>query len=254
MHVRVDKAAVVALGTAVMCTVVVVLWAGDVHTALGDSDPGRLTGVMFGLVRTTASAAGTVTAGALVFGAFVVPGRRDGRLTPHAYAAIRIASIERLQARGHRAAMVGDGINDGPALAAADLGMAMARRSEIASHAADVILVRDDLTAVPDAVVLAGRTLATIRGNLWWAFGYNTAALPLAALGLLNPLIAGAAMSLSPVPMVANSLRLRNQQPGSRAPEPDGVLQGASAHNGPTTALRSSTTPYPPTAERNEAA
>ncbi|WP_329791413.1 heavy metal translocating P-type ATPase [Lentzea sp. DG1S-22] len=123
----------------------------------------------------------------------------------------KVAAVERLRAQGCHVAMVGDGINDGPALAAADLGMAIAHGSDIAAQAADVVLVREDLDAVADAVLLAGRTLATIRGNLLWAFGYNAAALPLAAFGLLNPLIAGAAMSLSSVLVVANSLRLRNQ-------------------------------------------
>ncbi|GLY42854.1 carbonate dehydratase [Amycolatopsis sp. NBRC 101858] len=118
--------------------------------------------------------------------------------------------IEALRAAGARVAMVGDGINDGPALATADLGMAVARGSDIALRSADVVLVRDDLRVVPDAIRLADRTLRIIRGNLAWAFGYNVAALPLAAFGLLNPLIAGAAMSLSSVLVVSNSLRLRS--------------------------------------------
>ncbi|TVT60510.1 copper-translocating P-type ATPase [Amycolatopsis rhizosphaerae] len=118
--------------------------------------------------------------------------------------------IEALRATGARVAMVGDGINDGPALATADLGMAVAHGSDIALRSADLVLVRDDLRVVPDAIRLADRTLRIIRGNLAWAFGYNVAALPLAASGLLNPLIAGAAMSLSSVLVVSNSLRLRS--------------------------------------------
>ncbi len=121
----------------------------------------------------------------------------------------KAAVIEQLRADGHRVAMVGDGINDAPALATADLGLGIATGTDIALRAADVILVRDDLRVVPDALRLAHRTLGTIRGNLAWAFGYNLAAIPVAALGLLNPLIAGAAMSLSSVLVVSNSLRLR---------------------------------------------
>lgn len=136
----------------------------------------------------------------------------------------KVEVIDGLRAQGAVVAMVGDGINDGPALARADLGLAIGRGTDVAIGAADIILVRDDLLSVPMALGLARTTIRTIRTNMFWAFGYNVAAIPVAMAGLLNPLIAGAAMALSSFLVVSNSLRIKKYPRRRRSAQRSGQV------------------------------
>ena len=199
-------------------------WEAEGQTAVFVSRDDTVIGAIGMADTIRASAAGAVQQLQQALGLHCILLTGDSELTARSVAASigindvvaralptdKVDLIRRLQSEGHSVAMVGDGVNDGPALVAADLGLAVGSGTDVALNAADLIIVRDDLRVVATAVGLARRTLKTIRGNLAWAFGYNVAAIPLAACGLLNPLIAGAAMALSSAFVVWNSSRLRH--------------------------------------------
>jgi len=195
-------------------TVAVVAWDGTVHGYIAVSDTVKPTSaeaigelrrlglepiLLTGDHATTASAVAAEVGIDLVVSGVLPEGKVD--------------EVRRLQQEGRVVAMVGDGVNDAPALATADLGLAMGTGTDAAMQASDLTLVRGDLRAAPDAIKLSRRVLATIKGNLFWAFAYNVAAIPLAAAGLLNPIIAGLAMAASSLFVMGNSLRLRSFTP-----------------------------------------
>jgi P-type Cu+ transporter len=191
-------------------TVVVVAWDGDVRGALAVSDAVKPTSAeavrlfaALGLTPVLLTGDNTTVARAVADEVGI------DRVTAEVLPPDKVDVVKRLQGDGRVVAMVGDGVNDAAALAQADLGLAMGTGTDVAIEASDIALVRGDLRAAADAIRLSRATLRTIKGNLFWAFSYNIVALPLAIAGLLNPMIAGAAMALSSVFVVTNSLRLR---------------------------------------------
>jgi P-type Cu+ transporter len=204
------------------CTMVLAAWDGRVRGALAVADTvkpsaaaavARLRGLGLRTLLLTGDSESAARSAAAQAGI--------DEVIAGALPADKVGVLGELQAAGATVAMVGDGINDGPALAAADLGLALGSGTDVAITAADLILLRDDLGAVPDGIGLARATFTTIRRNIVWAFGYNVAAIPLAAAGLLNPIIAAAAMALSSAFVVWNSVRLRrfaSPDPGAGRP------------------------------------
>jgi len=197
-------------------------WEAQGRTVVAVREDARVIGVLALADAIRASAAEAV-AQLRALGLRCVLATGDNRATAQAVAAAvgieevvaealpadKVALIEKLRRQGRRVAMVGDGVNDAAALASADLGLAIGSGTDVAINAADLVILRDDLRVAPAAIRLARRTLATIRGNLAWAFAYNLVAIPVAAAGLLDPLFAGAAMALSSTLVVFNSSRLR---------------------------------------------
>ncbi|MGL4831049.1 MAG: heavy metal translocating P-type ATPase [Propionibacteriaceae bacterium] len=195
-------------------TLVVVGWQGEIHGIIGIADTIKPTSAVavarlksLGLTPVLLTGDNAITAHAIAQQAGIE------QVLAEVKPAEKAEQVAALQAQGKRVAMVGDGMNDAAALAAADLGIAMGTGTDAAIHAADLTLIHGDLCGAADAVRLARATLTTIRGNLVWAFGYNVVAIPLAALGFLTPMIAGAAMACSSVLVVTNSLRLRSFKP-----------------------------------------
>lgn len=205
-----DLAAAQAAAEAEGRTVVVAAWDGQVRGILVVSDALRPTSAeAIAQLKTLGLAPVLLTGDNRAAASRIAAEVGIDEVIAEVLPADKVDVIARLQAEGKVVAMVGDGVNDAPALARADLGLAMGTGTDVAIEASDITLVRGDLRGAVDAIRLSRRTLATIKGNLFWAFAYNVAAIPVAALGMLNPMLAGAAMAFSSVFVVGNSLRLR---------------------------------------------